>query len=124
MLMSEMFRKNYSGYYTNTVTVVGAAGHVGLPLSLLIANSGYNNVYGLDIDENKCNLLNSGRIPFIENDAQELLVLNLKKKSLYFGTDKAMIKNSDYVIIIMGTPVDSEGNASTVGLLKFIKNDL
>ena len=33
-----------------TVSVIGAAGHVGLGLSLVLADSGYR-VFGIDIDE-------------------------------------------------------------------------
>ena len=54
------------------VAVVGGAGHVGLPLSLVIAESGFETTI-IDIDEEKINSIRNGKFPFVERGGQELL---------------------------------------------------
>ena len=57
---------------TADLTVVGGAGHVGIPLVLSFAAKGLT-VNINDINEQTLATLKSGRVPFIENDAQPLL---------------------------------------------------
>ena len=56
-----------------TVAVVGGAGHSGLPLSLLLASKGLE-VFVIDHDEAKLELLRKGQMPFMEEGADQLLV--------------------------------------------------
>src|SRR2546428_14097239 len=54
------------------VVVVGGCGHVGLPLALSLADSGYR--VGIDdIDAAKIEQVKSGSVPFLETGAEELL---------------------------------------------------
>lgn len=107
----------------NKIVVVGAAGHVGFPLALLACSMG-RYVYGLDIDETKCKLLNHGRLLYKEEGAQELLQKCLDSKRLEFGTDVKQLSQADFVVIIIGTPLDAEGNANTKPLYDFVENTL
>jgi len=55
------------------LTVVGGAGHVGIPLVLAFAEAGYRvNVH--DVNRNALATLQSGRLPFIEYGGEELLL--------------------------------------------------
>ena len=53
-------------------TVVGGAGHVGIPLVLCFADTGYRVLIN-DRNEAALRTLASGKLPFIEYDAQPLL---------------------------------------------------
>ena len=49
----------------NSVAVIGAAGHIGLPLSFLLAKHKFN-VIGIDKDQKKIDLIKKKKLPFIE----------------------------------------------------------
>src|SRR4029079_1836016 len=66
---------------TADLTVVGGAGHVGIPLVLSFAAKGLT-VNINDINEQTLVTLKSGRVPFIENDAQPLLTKELRLHAL------------------------------------------
>ena len=87
------------------VVVLGGGGHVGLPLSLVLADSGAR-VGILDIDKAKLGRLAAGAMPFMENGADEVLARVLPTGRLHFGSDPAMVARADVVIVVIGTPVD------------------
>jgi UDP-N-acetyl-D-mannosaminuronic acid dehydrogenase len=90
---------------TADLTVVGGAGHVGIPLVLSFAAKGLS-VNINDINEQTLATLKSGRIPFIENDAQPLLAKALADKRLFFTSRPSDISTAGPVIVTIGTPVD------------------
>jgi UDP-N-acetyl-D-mannosaminuronic acid dehydrogenase len=90
---------------TADLTVVGGAGHVGIPLVLSFAAKGLT-VNINDINEQTLATLKSGRIPFIENNAQPLLTKALADKRLFFTSRASEISNHGPVIVTIGTPVD------------------
>ena len=87
------------------VVVLGGAGHVGLPLSLVLVDSGAR-VGILDIDGPRLERLKAGEMPFMEHGAEGLLGRVLETGRLEFGTDAAMVARADVVIVVIGTPVD------------------
>ena len=91
------------------VVIVGGGGHVGLPLGLVLADSGFETI-SLDISADTVETINSGRMPFIEVGAQELLNKSLANKSFCATTDHKVIESADVVIIVIGTPVDEHLN--------------
>ena len=105
------------------VSVIGAGGHVGFPLSLVIANGGHK-VYGIDVNQHIVDKLNNGFVPYVEEGAKELLDKCLSNKSVEFTTGPDPIKDSDVVAIMIGTPVDGEGNARLDDLFNFVDNTL
>jgi len=94
---------------TEKVVVVGGGGHVGLPLALVLADSGYECV-SLDISEKKVELINSAVMPFFEEGAQELLDRTLLQNTFYATTDHKVIETANIVIVVIGTPVDKHLN--------------
>ncbi|MGI8526837.1 MAG: nucleotide sugar dehydrogenase [Pseudolabrys sp.] len=90
---------------TADLTVVGGAGHVGIPLVLSFAAKGLT-VNVNDINEHTLSILKDGRVPFIENDAQPLLTKALAEKRLYFSSKPSEISTKGPVIVTIGTPVD------------------
>jgi UDP-N-acetyl-D-mannosaminuronic acid dehydrogenase len=93
------------------LVIVGGCGHVGLPLALSLADSGYR--VGInDIDRSKVELVQSGRVPFLENGAEELLQKVLPTGRLELSTDPSMLKRTQTVILVIGTPIDEFMNPS------------
>lgn len=91
------------------VVVVGGGGHVGLPLALVLADSGFESV-ALDVSLETVSKINSGKMPFFEKGAQELLLKTLTDKSFRATTEHNVILNADILIVVIGTPVDEHLN--------------
>ena len=91
------------------VVIVGGGGHVGLPLALVLADSGFQAV-SLDISKDVVEMINSGKMPFAEDGAQALLTRTLSNKSFFASTDHKEIVTADIVIVVIGTPVDEHLN--------------
>ncbi|TAN58335.1 MAG: nucleotide sugar dehydrogenase, partial [Rhodospirillales bacterium] len=87
------------------VTVVGGAGHVGLPLSLSFADKGLN-VLIYDINEDVIETVKRGVLPAVEYDAQPFLDRALQSKRLHFTSRAEDIPATGAVILTIGTPVD------------------
>src|SRR5476649_2326056 len=90
----------------NTVVVIGI-GRVGLPLALVLANSGYK-VFGIGRNIDKINILLKGKMPFIDEGA-DLLKKHIGKKfspTISYET----IKDSNVIILTLGTPIDENMN--------------
>ncbi len=87
------------------VTVVGGAGHVGIPLVLALAEAGLR-VNVNDLNEQTLDTLQAGRVPFIEYGAEAVLKKALLDRRLVFTHSPDRISNSGPVIITIGTPID------------------
>lgn len=87
------------------LTVVGGAGHVGIPLVLCFADSGLRVLIN-DRNENALRMLESGKLPFIEYDAQPVLDRSLERDALRYGSRAMDIGHKGPVIVTIGTPVD------------------
>ena len=90
---------------TADLTVVGGAGHVGIPLVLSFASRGLT-VNVNDINEQALSTLKSGRVPYIENGAEPLLKQALAEGRLFFTSRPDQISRKGPVIVTIGTPVD------------------
>ncbi len=87
------------------VVIVGGGGHVGLPLGLALAQTGYN-IVAYDTSIEKVEQINLGIVPFIENGAEALLKSNLEANRFIASTDPKCLIDSQIVIVVIGTPVD------------------
>jgi UDP-N-acetyl-D-mannosaminuronic acid dehydrogenase len=93
------------------LVIVGGCGHVGLPLALSLAESGYR--VGInDIDQEKIELVRAGVVPFHETGAEELLARILPTGRLELSRDPAMLERTRTVILVIGTPIDEFMNPS------------
>jgi UDP-N-acetyl-D-mannosaminuronic acid dehydrogenase len=88
------------------VVILGGAGHIGLPMGLQMASEGHN-VLALDINHEAVESLNSGKMPFLEAGAEELLVKVLQKGLFRATEDFEVISKADIIIICIGTPLDN-----------------
>ncbi len=87
------------------LTVVGGAGHVGIPLVLSFAEAGLT-VNINDLNEAALASLRAGKLPFIEHGAAPLLTKALANNRLVFTASPDGISRQGPVIVTIGTPVD------------------
>ena len=104
------------------VTVFGL-GFVGLTTALGFANSGIK-VYGIEVNPERVETLNSGKLPFFEPGLDDALIRNLNKT--FFITDdiKKAISESDCVYYCVGTPYGEGGQADLTYLFSAIDSTL
>lgn len=91
------------------VTVLGGAGHVGLPLALMLAHSGLQ-VRIHDRNRQVMEQIRQGRLPYIEYDAQPYLDQALAENRLSFSSEMEEFPLNGPIIITIGTPVDEHLN--------------
>ncbi len=90
------------------IAVVGGAGHVGLPLSLVLVKAGFK-VTIIDIDRKKMDSIKKGEFPFLEEGGEKLLKETISK-GLFFSDTHKDIQKCDVIILTVGTPVDKHLN--------------
>lgn len=92
------------------ITIVGT-GYVGLVSGTCLAETGVN-VECIDTDSVKIDKLNKGIIPIYEPGLAPMLKRNVEAGRLKFSAQiKEAIKDSEAVLIAVGTPQDEDGSA-------------
>lgn len=99
------------------ICVVGGAGHVGLPLSIVFASKN-QRVLIYDLNQNSMDVIRSGQMPFMENGAEPLLREALSKGLLRFTSDAQDVAGVRSLVITIGTPVDEFLSPSLRGITK------
>ena len=101
------------------VCIVGGLGHVGLPLGISLAQGG-KRVVLYDIDEETQNIVQQGKMPFLETGAEAILKKVLGK-CLFISSHKEVISSSYFVVIVIGTPVDEHLNPKFTIFMKLFE---
>nr|WP_315481395.1 UDP-glucose/GDP-mannose dehydrogenase family protein [uncultured Undibacterium sp.] len=92
------------------ITIVGT-GYVGLVTGACLAEVGHD-VFCLDVDQRKIDILNGGGIPIHEPGLDEVVARNVAAGRLRFSTDvAASVAHGDVQFIAVGTPPDEDGSA-------------
>jgi len=91
------------------VTIIGGAGHVGLPLALVFASEGYRTLIH-DINQGTLDTIASGQMPHLEFGADTLLKSVLETGKLHMTADRSDVPNTGVIIVTIGTPVDEFHN--------------
>jgi UDP-N-acetyl-D-mannosaminuronic acid dehydrogenase len=91
------------------VCVVGGAGRVGLPLALVLADSGLKTLI-LDINETALKTIAKGAMPFLEEGGQTLLKKVNGTRRLTFSSEANSVARAALVVITVGTPIDEFHN--------------
>eukprot|EP01101_Sappina_pedata_P003680 TRINITY_DN1486_c0_g1_i1.p1 TRINITY_DN1486_c0_g1~~TRINITY_DN1486_c0_g1_i1.p1 ORF type:complete len:442 (+),score=214.82 TRINITY_DN1486_c0_g1_i1:81-1406(+) len=90
------------------ITVVGT-GYVGLVAGACFADKGFD-VRCIDIDTNKIDALNNGKIPIYEPGLKEVVDRAVKREHLIFSTDlKSAVLSSQAIFVCVGTPEGQDG---------------
>ena len=87
------------------ISVIGGAGHVGFPLGIVFAGKNFK-VNLIDKNKDFLNRISKGIPPFLEQGSRKLLKKCLKKKTIFTNFDYKPLKNSKFIIICIGTPID------------------
>jgi len=95
--------------FDRDVVVIGGGGHVGLPLSIALADRG-SRVVIYDLDDRAVDTINSGRLPFLEPGAEEPLRRALEAGTLHATSDPAAVATAEILVVVIGTPVDEHLN--------------
>jgi UDP-N-acetyl-D-mannosaminuronic acid dehydrogenase len=91
------------------VVIVGGCGHVGLPLGLAFAERGLR-VALYDINDRAIAAVNAGEMPFEEPGASDVLATVLQTGRIRATADRGAIRSAEYVVIVIGTPIDEHLN--------------
>jgi len=100
------------------ICIIGGCGHVGIPLGLAFASRGFD-VTLIDCNDAAVNNIRSGRLPFKEEGAEDLLKRHIGK-NLFATTDSSTTAQQDVVVFVTGTPVDEHLNPRVHDVLKVI----
>jgi len=97
-----------TGTTATPIVIVGGCGHVGLPLGIVLAESGCD-VHLLDINAATVSTVNSGMMPFTEAGAEARLrrVIGTRLRAT---TDESCLAETEIAITVVGTPVDDHLN--------------
>jgi UDP-N-acetyl-D-mannosaminuronic acid dehydrogenase len=95
--------------FDHDVVVVGGCGHAGLPLGIALGQCGMSVVL-FDTDKAAVDIVNEGRLPFDEEGAQAPLVELRANGRLVATTTPEVIGSAEYVVVVIGTPVDEHLN--------------
>lgn len=98
------------------VCIIGGAGHVGLPLSIALADQGLRVIIQ-DINEGAIAPINQGKMPFLDRGADAALARVIHKK-LSTTTDPTVVADAHIIIVVIGTPVDEHLNPELRTLLR------
>jgi UDPglucose 6-dehydrogenase len=97
------------------IAVIGT-GYVGLVTATCFAESG-NDVIGMDVNAQKIEILDAGRLPIYEPGLQELVQRNRREGRLNFTTDLARaVAPAQLIFIAVGTPQATDGSADLSNL--------
>jgi UDP-N-acetyl-D-mannosaminuronic acid dehydrogenase len=117
--MSKRPKRARPGAEINRVCIIGGAGHVGLPLALLIADAGFD-VDIVDVNKSALAKIRSGRMPFNEEGGPALLKKVLASGRLHLSSRQTPIRRADVVICVIGTPVDEFLSPKTAAFFRTI----
>lgn len=105
----KVLKKTSPSHPKADICVVGGAGHVGLPLSIVLAQYGHR-VLVYDIDRKALETINQGKMPMMEKGAEPLLHKALAQRRLITSSHPSDMKGVPVIIITIGTPVDEFQN--------------
>jgi UDP-N-acetyl-D-mannosaminuronic acid dehydrogenase len=105
--------------FTRDVCVIGGGGHVGLPLALILAESGFKTVI-YDTNVKTVETIRCGEMPFTEHGGPEMLKSVLAKGTLEISATPELVKSSRYLVLVIGTPVDEHLNPSFTGIQRVL----
>ncbi|PYK90622.1 MAG: nucleotide sugar dehydrogenase [Verrucomicrobia bacterium] len=102
------------------VCVVGGAGRVGLPLALVLADSGFKTLI-LDINETALKTIAQGAMPYREEGGQTLLKKVNGTGRLTFSSEANSITRAAVVVLTVGTPIDEFHNPNLSLLIRCLE---
>lgn len=104
----------------SNIAIIGGLGHVGLPLGIVLADSGFR-VALWDLSEEKAYKVTTGDMPFVEYGAPELLRRVIDNRTLWCSPNaNAAVSEASTIIVTIGTPLDEHQNPRLEAVLNCI----
>ena len=105
-------------YNKRNISVIGGAGHVGFGLGLILSSKGFKVSL---IDKHRANIkkINSGQVPFLEENSEKLLNKMIRRKRIYATNELNEVLKSKYIIVCIGTPINNKLNPSLTHFINF-----
>lgn len=91
------------------ICVVGGAGHVGAPFSVLMGHHGWRTLV-YDLNQSAMELMQSGTMPFLEEQGDNYLKKCLDDSLLGFTSDVSQLAHIPWILLTIGTPIDEFHN--------------
>jgi UDP-N-acetyl-D-mannosaminuronic acid dehydrogenase len=104
-----------------TVAIIGGGGHVGLPLGLVLADTGFN-VTLIDEDRERLESIENGEMPFNEPEGQTYLTEALDSGRIRTSSEISTVESCEVLFVVIGTPVDEHFNPGIDNLLDLLKD--
>lgn len=108
-----------SSGFSIDIGIVGGGGHVGLPLAMIFADVGYRT-HIFDINAQTVEKINAGIMPFAEEEGPETLARVTKSKLLTASSTPEGLEKCQFLIMIVGTPIDEHLNPNLQAIHKAI----
>jgi UDP-N-acetyl-D-mannosaminuronic acid dehydrogenase len=105
------------------IVVVGGCGRVGLPLGLAFAETAKLSIFLFDSDKEKVKKFNEKQALFVEPGVDELIDKHVGK-TVVATSDNACIRDADFVIVAIGTPVHTDRKPEAAEFLKSVSEIL
>jgi UDP-N-acetyl-D-mannosaminuronic acid dehydrogenase len=105
--------------FDRDICIVGGGGHVGLPLAITFADCGMRTVI-YDVNSAVVEKIRRGEMPFIEEGAESALQRVLARATLEAVDRPEMLARCEFIVFIIGTPVDEHLNPSFTGIHRAI----
>jgi UDPglucose 6-dehydrogenase len=103
------------------ITIIGT-GYVGLVTGACLAEIGHD-VFCLDVDSRKIEILNNGGVPIHEPGLLEIINRTRAAGRIRFSTDvQASVAHGEIQFIAVGTPPDEDGSADLQYVLEAARN--
>lgn len=106
--------------YDFDLCVIGGLGHVGLPLSVTFARKGHKVII-YDINETAARTVESGVMPFLEENGDAFLREALDSGNLAISANIEAIRRARILAVVIGTPVDDHLNPELNRMLAFLE---
>ncbi len=90
------------------LAVIGA-GYVGLTTAVAFASTGHD-VVGIDIDQSRVDLLNSGVSPIVEEGMSTYLGTGLSSGHLRFESEISAVADAEFIFLCLPTPTTPSGH--------------
>jgi UDP-N-acetyl-D-mannosaminuronic acid dehydrogenase len=107
--------------FARDVVVVGGCGHVGLPLSIALAERAAT-VAIYDVSEAAVAAVNDGRLLFEEPNAGPALIKVVESGALVASTDPSVIATAEHVVVVIGTPVDEAFHTDRLAITRALES--
>ena len=111
------------------ICIVGGAGHVGVPLALVLADAGFRTLI-LDINKAAIEKMQAGQLLFLEEGGEALLKSVLATGRLGFTSEAKDAAKAIIVVLTVGTPIDEFHNPNLSlltrclnGLIPFLNDE-